>query len=59
MINLTNARVTKDQLASALDAKLLSGSFQAYRQQLRAQIGKGITQADADLLTAYSYALPS
>jgi hypothetical protein len=59
MINLTNARVTKDQLASSLEAKLRAGSFQAYRQQLRAQVGKGISQADADLLTAYSYALPS
>jgi hypothetical protein len=59
MINLTDARVTKDQLASALDAKLRSGNLQAYRQQLRAQVGKGITSADADVLTAYTYALPS
>jgi len=59
MINLTNARVTKDQLAGSLEAKLRSGNFQAYRQQLRAQTGKGITEADANLLTELSYALPS
>jgi hypothetical protein len=59
MINLTTALVTKDQLASSLEAKLRSGSFQAYRQQLRAQTGKGITQADADLLAELSNALPS
>lgn len=59
MVNLTNARVTKEQLAGSLEAKLRSGSYQAYRQQLRAQVGKGITQADADLLTALSFALPS
>ena len=57
MINLTTARVTKEQLASSLTAKLQNGSLQAYRQQLRAQVGKGVAQADADLLTAYSYAL--
>jgi hypothetical protein len=57
MTNLTTARVTKEQLASSLAAKLQNGSLQAYRQQLRAQVGKGVTQADADLLTAYSYAL--
>jgi hypothetical protein len=58
MIHLTDALVTKAQLASSLDAKLRAGSYQAYRQQLRAQAGAGITQADADLLTALSYALP-
>ena len=56
MINLTTARVTR-QLAGSLEAKLRSGSFQAYRQQLRAQVGKAVSQADADMLTAFSYAL--
>jgi hypothetical protein len=57
MVNLTTALVTKPQLAGALVAKLQANSFDAYRQQLTVQSGKGIAPADVALLVDLSYAL--
>lgn len=51
LIELTRQRVTKHGVAKALVAKLRNGAFDAYAEHVRAQAGKSMTLADAELLT--------
>jgi Mg/Co/Ni transporter MgtE len=57
LCTLTDRLVPDKGIANSLCAKLRAGSYVAFRNELKAQSGKKVTAAAADLLTGLSLAL--